>query len=74
MSFFVTKVILGSIFFLSGLAATLTMLMLMGRAEKKASPATLRKFHKFFGFIFFLLLLVQAFLGLKYWASVGDEI
>ena len=74
MSFFVTKVILGSVFFLSGLAATLTMLVLMGRAEKKASPATLRKLHKFFGFIFFILLLVLAFMGLKHWASVGDEI
>ncbi len=74
MSFFITKVILGTIFFLSGLGATLTMLTLMGRAEKKTSPATLRKLHKFFGFIFFLLLLVLAFMGLRYWASVGDDI
>jgi cytochrome c len=74
MSFFITKVILGSIFFLSGLGATLTMLTLMGKAEKKTSPITLRKLHKFFGFIFFLLLLVLAFMGLRYWASVGDDI
>lgn len=74
MSFFITKVILGTIFFLSGLGATLTMLILMGRAEKKTSPTTLRKLHKFFGFIFFLLLLVLAFMGLRYWASVGDDI
>lgn len=74
MSFFVIKVILGTIFFLSGLGATLTMLVLMGRAEKKTSPTTLRKLHKFFGFIFFLLLLVLAFMGLRYWASVGDSI
>lgn len=74
MSFFVTKVILGTIFFLSGLGATLTMLTLMGRAEKKTSPTTLRKLHKFFGFVFFLLLLVLAFMGLRYWASVGDSI
>lgn len=74
MSFFVIKVILGTILFLSGLGATLTMLTLMGRAEKKTSPTTLRKLHKFFGFIFFLLLLVLAFMGLRYWASVGDEI
>ncbi len=74
MSFFVIKVILGSILFLSGLGATLTMLTLMGRAEKKTSPTTLRKLHKFFGFIFFLLLLILAFMGLRYWASVGDEI
>lgn len=74
MSFFITKVILGTIFFLSGLGATLTMLILMGRAEKKTSPTTLRKLHKFFGLIFFLLLLVLTFMGLRYWASVGDDI
>jgi cytochrome c len=74
MSFFITKVILGTIFFLSGLAATLTMLTHMGRAEKKTGPSTLRKLHKFFGFIFFLLLLALAFMGLRYWASVGDNI
>jgi mono/diheme cytochrome c family protein len=74
MSFFITKVILGTILFLSGLGATLTMLTLMGKAEKKTSPTTLRKLHKFFGFIFLLILLVLAFMGLKYWASVGDNI
>jgi hypothetical protein len=74
MSFFITKVILGTIFFLSGLGATLTMLFLQGKGEKKTSPATLRKFHKFFGLMFLLLLIVLAFMGLRYWASVGDEI
>jgi cytochrome c1 len=74
MSFFVIKVILGTIFFLSGLSATLTMLILMGRAEKKTSPATLRKLHKFFGFIFFILILVLAFMGMRYWASMGDSL
>ncbi|HUU52958.1 MAG TPA: cytochrome c [Candidatus Heimdallarchaeota archaeon] len=74
MSFFIIKVILGTIFFLSGLGATFTMLILMGRAEKKTSPTTLRKLHKFFGFIFFLLLLVLAFMGMRHWSSVGDDI
>lgn len=74
MSYFITKVILGAFFFLSGLGATLTMMTLMGKAEKKTSPDTLRKRHKFFGLIFFLLLLILAFMGLRYWASVGDNI
>ncbi|MGD9344955.1 MAG: cytochrome c [Candidatus Aminicenantes bacterium] len=74
MSFFIAKVILGAIFFLSGLGATLTMLFLMGKAEKKTNPTTLRKLHKLFGLIFFLLLIVLAFMGLKYWTSVGDGI
>jgi len=38
MSFFIIKLILGTVFFLFGLGATLTMLILMGRTEKKASP------------------------------------
>jgi hypothetical protein len=74
MSFFTTKVILGTFFFLSGLGATFTMLILMGRTEKKWNPTTLRKIHKFFGIIFFFLLIVLAFMGLRYWASVGDNI
>jgi hypothetical protein len=74
MSFIITKVILGTIFFLSGLGATLTMLILMGRAEKKTSPTTLKKLHKLFGLVFFLLFLVLVFMGLRYWASVGDGI
>lgn len=74
MSYFITKVILGTILFLSGLGATLTMLILMGRIEKKTSPSTLRKWHKFFGLIFFLLLLVLAFMGLRHWAAAGDSI
>ncbi len=74
MTYFMTKLILGTLFFLSGLAATLTMMTLMGKAEKRTNPATLRKLHKFFGFIFFLLLLVLASMGLRHWASVGDNI
>lgn len=73
MSFFIVKLILGTILFLSGVLATLTMLILMGRIEKKTSPTTLRKFHKFFGFIFFTLLLVLAFLGMRHWAFTGDN-
>jgi mono/diheme cytochrome c family protein len=68
------KVILGTLFFLSGLGATFTMMTLMGKAEKRTSPDTLRKLHKFFGFIFFLLLFVLAFMGLRHWASAGDNI
>lgn len=74
MSYFITKVIMGTIFFLSGLGATLTMLTLQGKAEKKTSPTTLRKLHKFFGLVFLLLLLVLAFMGSRYWASAGDDL
>lgn len=74
MSFFTTKLILGTIFFLVGIGAALTMLILMGRAEKKASPAFLKKLHKYFGYLFFLLLLALAVLGYDYWVSLGENI
>jgi cytochrome c553 len=74
MSFFIIKLILGTVFFLFGLGATLTMLILMGRTEKKASPETLKKLHKFFGYFFFLFLLALAVLGFDHWTSVGENI
>ena len=74
MSLFTTKLILGTIFFLLGIGATLFMLILMGRTEKKASPTFLKKLHKYFGYLFFLLLLALAVLGFDYWAALGENI
>jgi len=74
MSFFTTKLILGSIFFLAGLGATITMLTVMGKAEKKMSVVTLRKMHKMLGFIFLTLFLILGIMGSKFWAATGDEI
>lgn len=74
MSFFTTKLILGTILFLVGIGATLAMLILMGRTEKKASPAFLKKLHKVFGYLFFLFLLALAVLGFDYWAALGENI
>ncbi|MFC2165866.1 c-type cytochrome [Acidobacteriota bacterium] len=74
MSFFSIKLILGLIFFLAGLGATITMLTVMGKTEKKMSVVTLRKMHKMFGFIFLILFLILGIMGSKFWASTGDEI
>jgi len=74
MSFFITKLILGTIFFLLGIGTTLTMLILMGRTEKKASPTFLKKLHKYFGYLFFLILLALAVLGFDYWTALGENI
>ena len=74
MSFFLFKSILGVFFMLFGLIALLTMLTLMGRSEKKSNPATLRKIHKIFGFLFFILLLVLSYFCIKYWMQLGDQI
>jgi cytochrome c553 len=74
MSFYTTKLILGSFFFLAGLGATIAMLTVMGKAEKKMSVVTLRKIHKTLGFIFLVLFLILGIMGSKFWAATGDEI
>lgn len=74
MSFFVIKTIIAGILFIAGLFALLTMLTLMGKTEHKSSPKSLRRLHKISGFIFTLLLLVNSYLGLKYWAEAGDQL
>ena len=74
MSYFTTKLILGSLFLLSGIAATISMLAVMGRAEKKMSAITLKRLHKITGFIFFILLLILSAMGSLFWANAGDEI
>jgi mono/diheme cytochrome c family protein len=72
MSFFVIKSIIAGIIFTAGLFALLTMLSLMGKTERKASPKSLRKLHKTAGFVFTFLLLVNSYLGMKYWVAAGD--
>ncbi len=74
MSFFVIKTIIAGILFIAGLFALLTMLSLMGKTEQKSSPKSLRRLHRISGFIFTLLLLVNSYLGLKYWAEAGDQL
>lgn len=74
MSFFTTKLIFGSIFFVAGLGATIAMLTLMGKAEKKMSAVTLRKIHKMLGFVFLTLFLVLGIMGSIFWATKGDDI
>lgn len=68
------KLILGSVFFLVGLGATLTMLTVMGKSEKKMSVVTLRKLHRMFGFMFLILVLVLGVMGTRYWAAAGDDL
>jgi len=74
MSLFLLKSILAIGLLLSGLSAALAMLISMGRAEKKASPATLRKVHRAAGYLFALLLLGLAILGTKILVGAGDTL
>jgi len=74
MSYFTIKLILGSIFLLAGLGASLTMLTVMGKAEKRMSGVTLRRMHKMFGLLFLTLFLILGVMGSKFWATTGDGI
>ena len=74
MSFFLFKSILAIFFLLAAIIAVITMLSLMGKAERKVSVQILRKMHKGSGFVFAGLLLVISYFCLKYWAMVGDQI
>ncbi|OGD31743.1 MAG: hypothetical protein A2V45_15880 [Candidatus Aminicenantes bacterium RBG_19FT_COMBO_58_17] len=74
MSVFLLKSILAIALLITGLSAALAMLISMGRAEKKANPATLRKVHRVAGYLFALLLLVLAVLGTKIFVSSGDAL
>jgi cytochrome b561 len=74
MSFFMIKSILGTMFLLAGLIAIATMFSIMGKQERKIPAPTLRKIHKTAGFIFLIIMLINGFLGLRYWARVGDQI
>jgi len=68
------KSILGSIFLLAGIAAVLSMFILMGKQDLKINAAPLRKFHKITGLLFFILLLVISYFCIKYWIMVGDNL
>ena len=47
---------------------------IMGKPERKIPAPTLRKIHRTAGFIFFFLMMINGFLGIKYWATAGDQI
>lgn len=74
MSVFLLKSILAIALLVTGLSAATAMLISMGRAEKKASPITLRKIHRTAGYLFALLLLVLAILGIKIFIGAGDTL
>lgn len=73
MSFFLLKSTLALFLLASAFGAALTMLTIMGKAEKKANPQTLRKIHKFSGRLFLLLLIPLIFLGMRHWSDIDDQ-
>lgn len=72
MSFFLIKSILALLLLASGVAAVVSKLSTMGQSDRKISPQTSRKIHKFSGWLFLLLLLPLLFLGMGHWVKLGD--
>lgn len=73
MSFFHLKIILALFFLVTAVIAVTSMLTMMGKAEKKANPKTLRKIHIISGRLFLLLLLPLLFLGMRHWTQIGEQ-
>jgi len=60
------KTIVAVLLLAVGFVATLIMFHLQGRGEKLRRPGRIRGAHKAFGFVFFILLLVLVFTGMRY--------
>jgi len=60
------KTILAVLLLVVGFIATLAMLFLLGGGEKVRKPNRVRGVHRAFGFVFFILLLVLVFTGMRY--------
>ena len=73
MSFFLLKIILALFFLAAAVSSVTSMLTMMGKAEKKVSPKTLRNIHIISGRLFLLLLLPLLFLGMRYWSQIGEQ-
>jgi mono/diheme cytochrome c family protein len=74
MTIYLLKSIIAVFFLALALAAALSMLTVMGRAEKKTSPDTLRKIHRVTGYIFALFLLGLSTLGIRIVVQSGDSL
>ncbi len=74
MTDYVIKVILAFFLLTAGLVAFLTMSALMGRVEHKIPPEKLRRWHRASGWVFAVLLVPLAFLGLDILAERGDAL
>jgi len=66
------KLAVSILFLAAGTVAVLTMLYVMGRAEKKISPGAMRNTHRVMGVIFAISLLLLAWIGARFVGAMGD--
>jgi mono/diheme cytochrome c family protein len=74
MDYFQTKTLLALLAVAAALTAALSMLTLMGKAEKRASAKALRNTHRAAGYAFALILAALAVMGARYLAVAGDAL
>jgi cytochrome c553 len=74
VSIYLLKSILAMLVLLSGLTASFSMLILMGRVEKKTGPVTLRTIHRTAGYSFVGLILLLSALGTRIFINSGDTL
>ena len=74
MSIYLWQSLFALVFFAFALAAFFTMFTVMGKMELKASPKRLRRWHKSFGFLFALVLIVQSVVSLRHVRAFGDQL
>jgi len=74
MSYYLIKTVLGWVFLIMGIAAVTSMLTVMGKQEKKMPAPKLRRIHHGAGRVFFLLMLINAVVGFRFWVVSGDTL
>jgi len=74
MTVYLLKSIIAVLFLALALSAGLSMLTMMGRAEKKTGPEKLKKIHRVSGYLFALVLLGLSALGISIVIGAGDSL
>jgi mono/diheme cytochrome c family protein len=74
MSEYLLKSLIATALVAAGLSAFLSMMALMGRAERKGDPGKLRKAHRVSGWLFVLVLVPLVLMGLDFLSEMGDAL
>lgn len=74
MDYFQAKTLLAVLAVAAAMTAALSMLALMGRAERRAGAKTLRNTHRAAGYVFAVILVALAVMGIGYLAAAGDAL
>jgi cytochrome b561 len=74
MSSYLLKTLIATVFLGVGLTSFLSMMAVMGKAERKADPVKLRRLHRAAGFAYLVLLVPLIYFGATFLADLGEGI